>query len=331
MKQFIVLFVMVVLVSCGDENIVSSQNDGYDFSNSNILTFKDGADVFSYLSENGKKSTPQFFSMNDRYEEALAKLEAAETIDDHSSILDDYKDVVQLVEDTYLPVFSNSSYRKIINQDRLYVSGGLVHKVINNEFIVFTEKKYVKDLLKIETIENLGSQFKIAPYQSMVDYSPSGRTKANCGDNLYQDYFDNHSNCRDDRRAWVHGYAYKMVSGNYYTPSALCEVYGERRTGTWCNWKSYATVLHYKNCSFTVKLAINGTTLYYPIPHSSLPDYNGTSDEVSRDIWNGAVGTAVLWGGGTPPTTQFDAIHLEGSTQGVGANDPTHWAVINCQ
>ena len=53
--------------------------------------------------------------------------------------------------------------------------------------------------------------------------------------------------------------------------------------------------------------------------------------EGPKQLYFGAVGQAVYWTGGLPPSVYFSAIHMEGSSQGLDSSDPTHWVVINCQ
>ena len=218
-------------------------------------------------------------------------------------------------------------YRKIVNRSRLYIANGYIHKIIDNQHIVFADIENKKRLMQIESVEALDSKvFNIFQYQHYEDQVNS-RTNANCGNNLQANYFDNQPNCRNDRRIYVRGYTYYLISGYNYTPRVIAEAWGELRTGTFCNWKSYKTRLSTRNCSFTVTATLNNTNYSFSLTSAQLPDYYGTTDEYSHIIWDGAVSAnPIYWQGGTVPTIQFTQIHLEANSRGTGDN----WVVLDC-
>lgn len=320
-KLFAILVVATVLFGCEEQ--LETQNA----KQTNLLTFKNLNEMSDYLIGTGD-GQGNFKSFDKIYLEAVDKLAEAVTEEEHSKLLAEYSDVVKLVDETYEPVLTNSRYRKIVNRDRLYIADGYVHKVLDDQFIVFTDKKNINELRQINSIQGLNRDvFKVLQYQNFdgSNSSPDGRTNADCGNNLRKDYFDNQPNCRNDRRVWVRGYTYYLISGYYYTPYVISEAWGELRTGTFCNWKGYQTRLSTRSCSFTSTASLNGTTYsFYQAPS----DYNGTTDEYSHTIWNGPVSAnAIYWQGGTPPTIQFTQIHLEANSRGTGDN----WVVLDCQ
>lgn len=330
------LLLLLAIVSCTDP--IETTEIGYDFSSANILTFNDESGIIGY----GKQSNgnASFVSIDDLYRKAIIKLGESQTEEEHSKILEEYKDVLVLKDSTYVPLLGNVTYRKIINRDRLYVSANYVHKVIDDQYIIFTEKENVNTLLKLESPKGINEDiFRVVKYQDSFKTEinegsiQSGRTNANCGSNLIADYFDNHGGCSDDRRAYVRAYSYFIISGYYYTPAVFSECWAEIRNWR-CNWNQYTNVLHSKNTSFTVSMNINNSTLSYNSGY--IPDYSGTGYEWEHVIWGttsggSPVGPSTYWNNGPSPTIQFSAIHMESSSQGVGANIPGHWAVIHCQ
>lgn len=340
LKTIMFLF-LIVTISCNDE--VQKFDESYDFSVDNILSFKNEGEIFAYGSIT-KENRGGFMSFDDLYKKAITQLNEVETEEQHARILKEYSDVITLSDSTYSSLISNGAYRRICNRDRLYVSGNYVHKVFDDQHIIFTEKQNVNALIKIKSVTGIDANlFKVVQYQESIKSAINGRTQADCGVDLSADYFANYAKCRDDRRAWVRAYAYFMISGYNYTPTVFSECWAEIRNG-WCNWNQYQNILHSKNCSFTVKATINLNTNYYSRTSTDMPTYNGTTAEWEHLIWaypawqqnpDGSfgipVGSSISWNNGPTPTIQFHAIHMESSSQGVGADDPTHWAVLDCQ
>lgn len=316
MKKILIPFgILAIAISCSDDSI--------QVENSKILNFKNADEMFDYKS-NPSIASKTFVSYDDVYHEALDKLSSAETEAEHTRLLEEYSDVVYLSEETYTPKLSNSLYRKIINRNRIYQSGDFFHKVIDDQYIITAAKDDLETLTKLTSSENLSNKFNVVKYQE-GNYTPTdARTKGNCGQDLRKDYFYNQSNCRNDRRAWIRGYTWYAVSGYNYTPSMISEGWGELRTGTWCNWKQYATEIWTRNASYTVSATINGSTQDFFLQK---PDYDANGDEYEHIIHQGPVATAIYWSGGAVPTIQFTQIHAECRTRGTNNN----WAVLDCQ
>lgn len=305
-------------------------------ASSGILTFRDSTAIFAYTE---KDAAPAFRSMEQLYQEALGKLDAVTTLDEEQRILQEYRDVVYQADDAYHPVIENPLYRRIINRDRMYISDSSLHKVIDNNYIVFTGVEHRDELRDIESIDHLDLKiFKAARYHGSEPTSPHSKLTS-CGNQLQKDHFRNGSNCRNDRRAWIRAYTSFIVSGYYFTPAVISEAWAELRTGTFCKWKQYQNTLYTRNAYFTVTARLNDTTYSFTKTTTDLADsnpYNGTSSEWQHFIWGGedgmhAVGSAIYWGGGVYPSIEFTNIHMESSSQGVGADQDDHWAVIDCQ
>lgn len=328
MKKLIPIFLLLIAISCSEESLKTS--DESQFDSSNILSFKDGDEAFSYF-QNAKKLSPNGFkSIQSEFLSVTEKLAALEDESAHSKLLDENKNLVRYVDYDYLPVMENVFYRVVCNLDRMYISNNLVHKVMDNYNIVFTDKKFFSELKALESVDNLDTKiFSLAPYKSAEEGSESGRSKALCGSYVEQDYFKNLGGCNNDRRVWVSANASFVVSGYMYRPTVIAQVYGQERRSS-CNWNRYDNIWHSKNCSFTASVAINGSIYSYP---ETMADYDtpGPGYEPEHVMWNAYVGPAMAYSGGPTPSIQFSAIHLEGSSQGVDSSDPTHWAVINCQ
>jgi hypothetical protein len=320
MKNLIPVFILLIALSCTDTAPVSPRENA-------VLRFKDANEIFSYVKN---KNEGSFESFNDVFQEATKKLAEAKTEAEHTQLLETYRDVVILADDTYKPTLSNSVYRAIINRDRLYIAGEHVHKVLNDQHIVYTKEENINALRRITSLDGLNQEiFKVASYQDTPVSPDDARTAASCGPTHQKDYFHNESNCRNDRRVWVRAHAFYAISGNNYTPSVISEAWGELRRGTWCNWAQYHTRLSVRNCSFTVYITINGTNASYTFTNTDLPDHTSDGDVYDYTIWNGPVlGGPITWTGGAIPTIEFSAIHEEATSRGVGE---TNWAVIDCQ
>lgn len=322
-KKLPILFgVFLVLLSCSEESPLSTQN-------SNLLNFNSTDEIFNYSNDPSRKPIG-FESFEDLFLKAVDEISTVENENDHQRLLEKYQDILTITDETYSPTISNSVYRMIINRERMYRSGDYLHKVLNNEFIIVTDMANMDALRQINSVQGIDEEkFTVVKYQGESTVQEiGGRSSANCGSDLRQDYFLNASNCRDDRRAWVHGYTWYAISGTQYTPSVFAKCYGELRTGTFCRWKPYTTQISTRNCSLTVTIVINGITQSYSRTSLDMPNYDGTVDEYEHFMINGPLLTGPInWAGGSIPTIQFTAIHLEGKTRGTNNN----WAVLNCQ
>ncbi len=317
-KLLLPVFILFLSLSCSEDSLVIP-------SENNILKFKNIDEILAFM-KNGNENG-NFVSFDEIYHEAVDQLSNAETEAEHSELLNTYRDVVTLSEETYVPTLSHTAYRKIINSDRLYVSDGSAHKVINDQFIVFCDEKNINELKKITSEQHLDSKiFKVFKYQSVDSdlNQTDGRVAANCGASILAEYFYNQGRCRDDRRVYIRGYTSFIVSGNQYTAAVISEAWGQLRTGTWCNWKPYPTTLSTRNCSFTVTFRINDVDYVKPF---AFADYYGTTDEYEHILIQGPYSIPFTWQGGYTPTIQFTNAHLGASSREVNGN----WAILDCQ
>ncbi len=232
-----------------------------------------------------------------------------------------------LVDSSYVPRIKNYIYRTICNRDGLYVARGYVHRVFDDQFIVYTDVENVADLKQISSINGLDpDKFKVAQYQDFSDEHNkiNGRSLATCGNPQNAEYFDNHSKCKDDRTVNLYAYTSYIIAGAYYTPRAIVEAYGRIRTGVWCNWKQYQTILATRNSGINVLWTINNSAKTIVLPFA---DYNGTTEVYEWDLVNGPIGTETYWNSGPAPTITFSAIHAEATSRGVSGN----WVIMDCR
>jgi hypothetical protein len=323
MKKIIPLLALIIALSCSEDPLVSQKKE-------NILSFKNSEEILAYV-KGPKEDDGNFQSFEDLFIKANEELAAAQTEEEHSRIMDAYSDILKIEDETYKPIIMNSVYRSIINRERLYISGDYVHKVLDDDYIIYTKKENINALRHLNTTDNLDKKiFTVTTYQGITSDLSNGKTNANCGPTHQKDYFHNESNCRNDRRVWVRGHTYYIINGNQYSPAVIAEAWGELRRGTWCNWARYHTILSVQNCSFTVHIEINGGEDDLPYTNVDLPDYTSTTDIYGYTIVNQplyANGGYITWAGGFPPTIEFSAIHLEANSRGVGFGN---WAIIDC-
>ncbi len=299
------------------------------------LEFADTQEMNSYVNavqssqnENGSRTISTTFESFDKvYHEALAKLDLAETVEQHDLILKEYSDVIHLEDSTYVPKITNLFYRKICNRGGLYISDGFAHKVMGNEAIVYARKANIEALAAVKSVENLDeTKFISTRYQETPTDPSNGRMLAACGAPEKKTYYYNPSGCNDDRRVTTYVSSFWIVSGNNRTPAAQSQVYGELRTGVWCNWKNYETRLEHVNVSFTITY---GTTLGTADVFITVPDYIGTNDEERKYSWNGAlIGGPMNWNGYSPLVIYTKEAHQEGTSRGVGTSN---WAILDCE
>ena len=323
---------VVLLLSCTEEQILQTESTD---SPTNILEFADTQELNAYVNsashpqnENGSRTILSTFeSFDDVYKEALVKLDLAETIEQHDLILEEYSDVIYIEDSTYVPRIKNVFYRKICNRGGLYVSDGFAHKVMGDEAIVYTGKANIEALGAIESVENLDeTKFISTRYQETTTDPSNGRMLAACGAPEQNTYYYNPSGCNDDRRVTTYINPFWIVSGNNRTPAALSQVYGELRTGFWCNWKNYETRLEHVDVSFTITY---GTTLGTADVIVTVPDYIGTTDVERYYSWNGAlIGGPMNWNGYSPLVIYTKEAQQKGTSRGVGTSN---WAEIDCQ
>lgn len=323
-KHVLTILSFVIAISCSEQGDSVTPIGTSTWSEQNIRNFADVDEMFHFA--NGVSvADDHFLSYEEIYRDVLGKLENVQNEDEHEKLLKEYADIVYLEDETYYPILSNSFYRKVIGRERIYSSGGFLHKVIDDEHIIVTEQNNLEQLRGLISIDNLSDDFKVMTYQERTFAFSDGRVEANCGQELKKDYHYNPSGCQDDRRAWIRAYSYYVISGSNYTPTMISEGWGTRRTGVFCNWKEYETEIWTRNASYTVTVTINGTSVGYNL---AFPDYNAANgDEWSHVIYNGSVTGPIYWTGGAVPSIQFTKVHAECATRGSHGG----WAIINCQ
>jgi hypothetical protein len=286
---------------------------------STVLSFTGHQQIAEYLSNDEDNDFKSFDSL---YRHALNLLEEASE-GEKARLLEEYADIVEERDDRYVPVISNSNYRKIINKDRIYISSQVAHKVVDNRYIVTTNLDNMEDLKKVSSISNLNvEEFKIIEYQNAKTL-PSQKNLSSCSSYYIVDYFANGRRCRDDRRIWLEASAHFLIDGPFAQPWVSAIAYPMIRNGS-CNWNSYTNPTYAQNLTFTSYHEVNGLGSYVT---GSIPNLAATTSVLT--IFNGPVGPIYV----QPSSgfSQFEAIHMEASSQGVGADDPSHYAVIDCQ
>lgn len=265
-----------------------------------------------------------FESFKTVYLNAINELDQAESLEQHNVLLNEYNDVLTIIDSTYVPKITNPFYQIVCNRAGIYESNGYAHQVIDSDLIVIAKAENINKLQEVSSASGLDSNiFRVVSYTSNDGRIISGgRVNADCGTTLQKDYFANARKCRDDRRVYVRAHAYFVISGNQYTPSAIGEAWAEIRNGS-CNWKIYDNPIHTRNCSFTVSTTLNGTTSNYPLTF-----FDRSQNSGSITLHHGAVAQPIIWQGGFVPSIQFTQVNLESNSQGVGFGN---WAIIDCQ
>src|SRR5690606_17844102 len=185
-------------------------------------------------------------------------------------------------------------------RDGIYKTNGYLNKIVGGT--IFTAEEGTYDRLKQigpnsseELIRQSGIRVThILPESRSLD----ARTTRSCSTYESASYFHNESNCRNDRRVHIGAKSYIALSTSYQgdlrQPRVQIEVWGTRRTGTWCNWISYSTMLHYRNVFFT----LNAWTMENDVSvlktfSATLPDTSSPNDYTML-TWDGKIGTGVL-------------------------------------
>ncbi len=336
MKHLIPFFVLLLLLSCSEERFSQENNDSS--LNLPVLSFKNSEEMLGYATNANKNTSsgrqnsknPQFQSFDLIYKKAIEELANAQSSDEVAGLLKTYSDFVLVSDSTFFPKMANSFYRAICNAERIYESEGLLHKVIDDQFIVIAKKENLKGLRQITSSSNLDlSIYKLVQYTDSKIDSRGGRTLSDaCSNNMEYYILDDVSGCKNDRRAHVRANLSWAISGNYYTPMLIAEIWGTRKAGVFCYWKSYPTILHSRNAYFDVKIAINGGIWHFVLTTTDIPNYDGTSEEEDpHTVYYHSVTGAILWQGGATPALSFTRAFLEASTRGTG---DSNWVSIDC-
>ncbi len=340
-KTIYFLLVSIICISCQEDELNPDidKKDEIDLtliSNSDqpsTLKFDDAEQMLDYInSKDGDDAVKRtmledknnFQSFREIYQEAMIELDEVENIKQHEAFLKKYKDIVSVVDSTYVPRIKNPLYQKICNREGIYVSEGYAHKVMDSEYMIITESEYINKLRKINSKANLDSEiFRIAPYNSSNNVArrviepidgggsggSSGGSSGGCGSSINKNYYNNNSKCRDDRKVFVSGLADFIISGNNYTPTVYVQAYGEKRSAFFCNWNNYKTSLATRDCSYRITVTMNGQNYSYS---ESFPDQETTSDALDIVIDEGALtDNPIYWQGGAVPTIEFTRINLK--------------------
>jgi hypothetical protein len=329
LKKTILILALLITFSCADENVTKTNQ--VNNKQQNTLKFKDGTTMLAYFddvnlrkeSSNGRSANIKFESFDKIYKNVLDQLNQAKSIVDHDSILKVYSDVILLSDSSYSPRLNNALYRTICNRDRLYESGGFIHKVIDDNFIVYTKLQNENGIRQITSLNNLDTAiFKVRKYQDSNLVGSNGRVSTDCSNSVQAEYFDNRRKCRDDRTVTIRAYTSYAISGNTYTGLAISEVNGRIRNWL-CNWNLYETVLSTRNCSFDIRVKINNIDTIVPF---AFADQSPPEERYEIILREGSFTDPIVWAGGVQPSVTFTRVRLEATSRGVNGG----WAIVNC-
>jgi hypothetical protein len=317
------------------------------------LTFESPSELYEYVTNKSNITSGRFLDQPKRefvsfgsvVERAFSELDNASTESEFESILRNYQDVIVIRDSAVVPLISASTYSRVCNRARIYVTGDRANKVIDDEYIVSSDISDLNKLSSINSILNLPKSFTLIQYSQGL--SNAGRTKAGCGSSFIRQEYFNPSGCRNDRKVFIEGRLYYQVfsyvgGGNRYLPWAEIEVYGARRNGFWCVWVlRYKTLHNFRNISFSVlSFFVEDPSLGWTTPGTAIRaplsltfrDSFGTTEERYRFIYNGRVGAWLdfPWGSSlsivSPPFEFIDRTNLEASTRGTN----NQWAHFTC-
>lgn len=334
MKKNYLFALLLATVSCSDHQLTLDKPIEPRFKGS-TLEFDGSVEIVDFVMEITSNSASasrvkqdNFVSFNEAFKSAVEEISAAETIELHDQLVRKHSDILSIIDETYVPKITNVVYRNICNREGLYESGGFIHKVIDEEYLVFTESENFDLISSINSIDDVDSnKVRTVKYQHPTTGSEveTGRSMAACTQTVSALYHYNPSNCKNDRRVSIRASTSFVISGNLYKPVGISETYGEIRNSL-CNWRNYTTTLQVRNCSLEVILKINNTTTYYP---KTFVDYSTPGDQESYILWNAPLfaGTGQIeWMGGLIPSIGFTRVHEEATSRGVAGN----WAILDC-
>src|SRR6187551_3680456 len=97
-----------------------------------------------------------FVSFHTVFNEALSKLNLEQTQTGYQNILTEYSDILYLSTDSVLtPKISHATYQKICNREGIYKTSGAIIRLFDDNKIVRARAERYKDLIKVNTTENL--------------------------------------------------------------------------------------------------------------------------------------------------------------------------------
>jgi hypothetical protein len=259
-----------------------------------------------------------FESFDDVYKRLVSTLDNLEDIEEVQRILEENSNFIYVEDSTLKPTISNPMYRKLISPERLYISEGIAHKVINNNQIAYCSMDKINELNSVSSMNDIeDGSIQIVDYLPKESNVASGRISNFCSNPIQATYTKNVSGCKKDRRATARVYVYFFVSGNNRTPATLVEGFAERKSSITCNWSFYNnTTMQAKAANLTIDYHINSSkNKSWQIPSTS----SGNGEVIS---WNGSLGSqhTEAWNGTSPLSINIDDVHHEVSSRGIGDN-----------
>lgn len=327
---FSIVFLTVFFTSCEkneSDNLEAFQTEEITIKK-NILAFENINDFSAFIEEDvtAKKKSLDFISFDDLYQKALNELNETINENDRSQILQKYNDVITISDGNYVPLINNVAYRKIINRERLYISGDYIHKIIDNQFLVFTEKENAELLRNINSLENIDDTvFRTVEYQGNISdpKNSNSNVKADVGyDGIHGKYKYSHKRCRKERLVKANIIAFLYVSGDNFRPGVSWTVEGFKGNIFCGEFRSFYSILHAKNVSHTITFTING------INHDLPKKYYDASYSSSKVKWKKTKLPLFRWIKRTnkaTPRVTFTQAHLEASSGGLNQ----HYLVLN--
>jgi hypothetical protein len=329
MKKILIPLIAIILFSCDTENLNPSS------PNSDLLTYEipefentqEISDKVQSLRNNISTGRVEssFVSFEDKYQEALATLETAETEDEFFSALKTYSEYIVLEDSTITPVISNATYRLISSPEGYYLSEGFVHKVIDNDHIVYSAPEFLDELINIENISEVQSEnLTVAKYSGSSQTFSNGRHESSCPNMIEGQARKDERGCKKDRRVRARVEVDWLISGNYYTPMAIFTVIAERKRSGMCWWQYYSdTSIEWKNGLVDIDYRINGggsiQNVQYGLSNGS------TSGSLYQETRFYTYLTGLYYDGGQQ-ILEMNSGHFEASSRGVG----NVWAIADC-
>ncbi len=297
--------------------------------------FQQTIDHISHMSDeelNAWEKSNGFTSFRTVLNQAYAELDAIETAEQEFAFQEKYKDVISSSDDQYLPLIEIKLYQCIANREGIYETNGYLNKIMGDYIVTVKKDEYDKlNLVSVipedkKSLERMG--IRITQYAS-TDPNTTGRLSSTCSTYEVASYFHNESNCRHDREVYISGKSYIALSTSYEgdlrQPRVHIEVWGKIRSGTWCKWRSYATMLYYRNVSFTIDAWAIENSVAVPRSYSVVVPDDESPNDYTVLTWDASIGAGLLNQLIAP--APFTSLHAEGTSRGVDGV----WVVLDCQ
>lgn len=304
--------------------LIFTSNDEFQSISNKVATLTD-AELDQWEDDISFKSYRRIFN------QAVEKWDKIEDENQLTLFLNEYSDILTIVDSIPTPTIPIRLYQSLVNRDGLYETMGFVNKIVGQYVLTVQRDEFwkIQDLSKIDdlqTLEKIG--IKVFKYLD-TDSQANGRTNSTCSTQMTASYYYNPSNCRNDRKVYISLKSYYTTTTNFEgdrrQPRVELKVWGTLRTGTFCNWKSYATTLRYRNVSFS----INGWSVQNGVASTTrfdrvVTDYAPTEDR--NDLpWDQPIGDPLLNQQISP--FAFIELHAEGASRGTNEN----WAILDCR